>query len=70
MRAEEISVEQIHKIETYTANWFVDKLHESLTGPFPKSIHTFFHIDSLQKYLIDVSLVKSPLAMFKGKISD
>jgi hypothetical protein len=67
MSVEEIPAEQIHKIKTYTANQFVDKLQECLDGQFPKNIHVFFNIDSLKKSIIDVSFIKPLLYVFEGK---
>jgi hypothetical protein len=67
MSVEEIPVEQIHKIKTYTTNQFVDKLQECLEGQFPKNIHVFFNIDSLKKSIIDISFIKPLLYVFDGK---
>jgi hypothetical protein len=65
---DQIQLEQIAKIKTYTTNQFVEKLSESY-NPLPKAIQVFFNIDSLKKAIIDVSFIKPLLFVFEtGKV--
>jgi hypothetical protein len=69
MTEEELTVEnqeQDHqRVKTFTTTQLITRLRE-VFHPFPTSVHVLFKIESLKRYIIDVSYIRPLIYILDG----